>query len=145
LSLPSQCALLLPLLHPQATHSRASKVPFPTLLQEFSPLITLQSAAAAAAAAGNTRQNIQSSIPDRFPEVLTVTAMADQDGSPGGPAPWYCSPGDYTPSGNYTDATSDQYAWFSNFIAFGDTSVERHTVAAPGVCVRSTYPFNLDR
>jgi hypothetical protein len=70
--------------------------------------------------------------------------MADQDGSPGGPAPWYCSAGSYTPAGNYTDADLDQYAWFSNFVAVGDAAVERHTVAAPGVCVRSTYPYNLD-
>jgi hypothetical protein len=71
--------------------------------------------------------------------------MADQNGKPGEPAPWSCAAGDYAPAGNYTDRESDQYAWFSNYVAAGDSAAERHTVAAPGVCARSTYPHTLNR
>lgn len=80
-------------------------------------------------------------LADRFPEVLSVLAMADQDGKSGGKA-FYCPAGDFTAAGNYS---TDSYALFSNYVSKGDVVAESHTVAAPGVCIRSTYPYNLGR
>jgi subtilisin family serine protease len=81
-------------------------------------------------AAGNNRRDFGAApqeIPAAYPEVLTVTAMADTDGQPGsaGPAPG-CVPGEM----------DDLRATFSNYATrVGD---ESHTIAAPGVCVTST-------
>ncbi len=68
-------------------------------------------------------------VPAWFPEVLTVTAMADSDGQPGGTggAP-SCRPAE----------VDDRRASFSNFSH--DADDDRHAVAAPGVCIRSTWP-----
>jgi subtilisin len=68
-------------------------------------------------------------VPAWFPEVLTVTATADSDGQPGGTggAP-SCRPGE----------VDDRRASFSNFS--DDANDDRHAVAAPGVCIRSTWP-----
>jgi subtilisin family serine protease len=62
--------------------------------------------------------------PAAFPEVLTVTAMADSDGRGGGEG-LGCS-----------GETDDRHAGFSNF-AYTDQG-KAHTIAAPGVCIRST-------
>ena len=84
------------------------------------------------AAAGNSGWNWGAPPPDVpawFPEVLTVSAVADSDGSPGGTggAPG-CRP----------DEVDDRRASFSNFSSRpGD---DAHAVAAPGVCIRSTWP-----
>jgi subtilisin len=80
------------------------------------------------AAAGNENNNYSAYRPASFDEVLTVTAMADTDGKPGGngPAPSCIS-------GNL----DDKYASFSSFAGTTGTDLE-HTVAAPGVCVLST-------
>ena len=83
-------------------------------------------------AAGNDGWNLGDSPPDvpaSYPEVLTVTAMSDSDGAPGarGPSP-LCRVGE----------TDDAYASFSNYATRpADTA---HMVAAPGVCIRSTWP-----
>jgi subtilisin family serine protease len=84
------------------------------------------------AAAGNDGWDFGSDPPDvpaSYPEVLTVTAMADTDGRPGalGAAPT-CRTGE----------ADDALATFSNHArAAADAA---HTIAAPGVCVRSTVP-----
>jgi subtilisin family serine protease len=69
----------------------------------------------------------QPEIPAAYPEVLTVTAMADSDGAPG-------STGG-TPSCLPTEA-DDRNATFSDY-ATSPRDVS-HTIAAPGVCVGST-------
>jgi subtilisin len=68
-------------------------------------------------------------IPASYPEVLTVSAMTDTDGVPGGNGP--------APTCSAADA-DDRFAGFSNYATLPvDTA---HLVAAPGVCIRSTYP-----
>ena len=68
-------------------------------------------------------------LPAAYPEVLTVTAASDSDGLTGGtggaPA---CRAGEY----------DERYASFSNFAA--TSAGAAHTIAAPGVCIRSTWP-----
>jgi subtilisin len=82
-------------------------------------------------AASNSAVNFANSVPAAYDEVLTVTAMTDTDGVPGGtgPAP-ACFPGN----------TDDSYATFSNFAV--TASDQTHTIAAPGVCVLSTWLNN---
>ena len=68
-------------------------------------------------------------VPAVYPEVMTVTAIADSDGTPGGSGPstncgWVVA--DDTP------------APFSNFAL--TPAGEAHTIAAPGVCINSTVP-----
>ena len=67
--------------------------------------------------------------PAAFPEVLTVTAAGDSDGYAGatGGAPT-CMSGQ----------ADDRYASFSNFAA--TSAGANHTIAGPGVCIRSTWP-----
>ena len=83
-------------------------------------------------AAGNDGWNLGDTPPDvpaAYPEVLTVTAMADSDGTGGaaGPAP-ACRAGE----------ADDARATFSNYATRpGDRA---HMVAAPGVCITSTAP-----
>ncbi|HEX2089536.1 MAG TPA: S8 family serine peptidase [Actinomycetota bacterium] len=64
--------------------------------------------------------------PAAYPEALTVTAVADSDGLPGGSGGTACNQSD------------DKYASFSNYAA--TTAGAAHTIAGPGVCIRSTYP-----
>jgi subtilisin len=80
-----------------------------------------------AGAAGNDGKNISREIPAAFNEVLTATAMADFDGEPGSESLSTC--------GGEMD---DRFASFSNYATVG-TQDEEHTIAAPGVCVRSTW------
>jgi subtilisin family serine protease len=79
-----------------------------------------------AVAAGNDNQNAANFSPANHPDVITVSAVTDSDGQPGGtggtPA---CRAGE----------TDDTKASFSNFGA----SVE---VAAPGTCILSTWLNN---
>ena len=78
-------------------------------------------------AAGNSNKNFSGFVPAAYNEVLTVTAMADFNGQPGGGAAATCrSDVDETP------------ADFSNFTKVGNSDVG-HTIAAPGVCIRSTW------
>ena len=84
-------------------------------------------------AAGNDEWDFdfadQPDTPAAYPEVLTVSAMADSDGQAGGSgiAP-VCRAGE----------ADDRYASFSNFAATAAGGA--HTIAAPGVCIRSTWP-----
>ena len=65
--------------------------------------------------------------PASYPEVLTVTAVADSDGLPGGNGGLpTCRTGE----------VDDRYASFSNY-ATGSVAAA-HTIAAPGICIRST-------
>jgi subtilisin len=67
--------------------------------------------------------------PAAYPEVLTVTAMADSDGRGGAVG---------GALGCTTREVDDRYASFSNFAATSGGAA--HTVAAPGTCIRSTWP-----
>lgn len=84
-----------------------------------------------AVAAGNSSINFANDVPASFDQVLTVTAMADFDGKPGGDSVTVC--------GGEQD---DRFASFSNWTTAdtpADTDDADHTIAAPGVCVRSTW------
>lgn len=84
------------------------------------------------AAAGNDAKDFATFTPAAYDEVLTVTAMADFDGLPGGT--WA---GGVT-CGNVDDTAAD----FSNFTSTTNTLDMNHTIAAPGVCITSTYLNN---
>ena len=79
-------------------------------------------------AAGNSGNDIAGAIPANHPEVVTVTAMSDNDGKAGGTgdAP-KCRPGE----------SDDKYATFSNYATSDADQI--HTIAAPGVCIRSDW------
>lgn len=78
-----------------------------------------------AVAAGNQNIDAGERTPANVKPLLTVSAIADYDGQPGGKASPTC--------GNY--GLDDQRASFSNFGASVD-------IAAPGVCIASTEPGN---
>jgi len=80
-------------------------------------------------AAGNSAQDFRNDIPASYSEVLTVTALADFNGEPGGGAPFTCRPD-----------VDDTYADFSSFATL--PSDQAHTVAAPGRCILSTAAPN---
>ena len=79
-------------------------------------------------AAGNSGGDLSGFVPAAYDEVLAVTAMSDSDGKPGalGGAPT-CRTGE----------TDDAPATFSNFAT--SASDRAHTIAAPGVCILSTW------
>jgi subtilisin len=87
-----------------------------------------------AVAAGNAASDFATTIPATYDEVLTATAMADYDGRPGGKATPICS-------GGSVPSADDQLANFSNFAV--QAADQQHTVAAPGVCITSTFPGGL--
>jgi subtilisin len=72
-------------------------------------------------AAGNDHEDAANSTPAAYDEVITVSALADFNGQPGGGAPPTCR----------TDV-DDTFANFSNYGADVD-------LIAPGVCINSTY------
>ena len=79
-------------------------------------------------AAGNNGSDFSTSVPAAYPEVLTVTAMSDSDGAPGGVGG--------APTCRITEQ-DDATASFSNFARrSGDAE---HTIAGPGVCISSTW------
>jgi subtilisin len=78
-------------------------------------------------AAGNDNSDLAGFVPAAYDEVLAVTAVADFNGQPGGGAAATCrSDVDETP------------ADFSNFTGIGSLDAS-HTIAAPGVCIYSTW------
>ena len=72
-------------------------------------------------AAGNSNANAANTVPAAYNEVITVSALADFNGKPGGGAPSTCR-----------SDVDDTRADFSNFGADVD-------ITAPGVCILSTY------
>jgi subtilisin len=79
--------------------------------------------------AGNESNDFATNVPAAYDEVLTVTGVADFDGSPGGAAAPTCR-----------SDVDDTYADFSSFAV--SASDVAHTIAAPGVCIYSTWPGN---
>ncbi len=75
--------------------------------------------------AGNGSEDAANHVPAAYDEVITVSALADYDGAAGGKGE---SPGECT-TGFGGD---DTFATFSNYGSDVD-------IAAPGVCIRSTY------
>jgi subtilisin family serine protease len=80
-------------------------------------------------AAGNDGGDLSRSLPAAYPEVLAVSAIADTDGAPGakGPASSCAGPRD----------RDDTAASFSNYARRAADA--QHVIAAPGVCIRSTW------
>jgi len=72
-------------------------------------------------AAGNSHRDAKDFVPAAYDEVITVSALADFDGKPGGAAAPTCR-----------NDQDDTFADFSNFGADID-------IIAPGVCINSTY------
>ncbi len=81
-------------------------------------------------AAGNETKDFASVVPATYNEVLTVTAVADYNGTAGGGTASTCG-------ANVEDAAAS----FSNFTA-SSSSDEAHTIAAPGACITSTWKGN---
>ena len=80
-------------------------------------------------AAGNDGGDLANTTPAAYEEVLAVTAMADFDGKPGGLATTApCS------DGGHDDTAAD----FSDYAA-PDSPETNHVIAAPGVCITSTW------
>ena len=72
-------------------------------------------------AAGNGSGDIANTVPAMYPEVITVTAFSDFDGSPGGLA---------APSCTGSTGSDDQFAPYSKYGAAAD-------IMAPGTCIKS--------
>jgi subtilisin family serine protease len=77
-------------------------------------------------AAGNDAADLKGKVPASYDEVLTVTAVADFNGQPGGGAAATCR-----------SDVDDTYADFSNFATLA--ADQAHTIAAPGVCIYSSW------
>jgi subtilisin len=77
-----------------------------------------------AVAAGNSHANANNFVPATYSEVITVSALADFNGQPGGGAAATCR-----------SDVDDTFADFSNFGADID-------LIAPGVCILSSAPNN---
>jgi subtilisin len=78
-------------------------------------------------AAGNDNANFSGFVPAAYDQVLTVTAIADFNGAPGGGAAATCR-------ADVDDTPAD----FSNYTTSGSSDA-LHTIAAPGVCITSTW------
>jgi subtilisin family serine protease len=83
-------------------------------------------------AAGNSGARFDTAsspgVPAAYPEALTVTALSDSDGSSGGTGG--------APACRTSEA-DDKYAAFSSFAV--SAAAQAHTIAAPGVCIHSTW------
>ena len=77
-------------------------------------------------AAGNSSADFKNFVPAAYDQVLSVTAVADFNGLPGGGASPTCR-GD----------VDETFADFSNFATLA--SDQNHAIAAPGVCIESTW------
>ena len=82
-------------------------------------------------AAGNSGEDFSAGVPANYDEVLTVTAVSDFDGRPGGLGSPNCLDG-------YAES-DDAAAGFSDFTTVGSADMP-HAIAAPGVCITSTWP-----
>jgi len=80
-----------------------------------------------AVAAGNSNTDLKNSHPATYDQVLAVTAVSDFNGVPGGGAAATCR-------ADVDDTSAD----FSNFTTVGHADAN-HTIAAPGVCIESTW------
>jgi len=81
-------------------------------------------------AAGNSKEDLAKSVPASYDEVLAVTAMADFDGKPGGL---------FSGTASCTSKDKDDVAAeFSDFAVPGTPDAD-HVIAAPGVCITSTW------
>ena len=78
-------------------------------------------------AAGNSNANFSNFVPATYDQVLTVTAVADFNGAPGGGGAATCR-------ADVDDTAAD----FSNFTTSASADAS-HTIAAPGVCILSTW------
>lgn len=88
--------------------------------------ITVGDGVTIVAAAGNSQSDLAGFVPAAYQEVFAATAMADFNGQPGGGAASTCRP-------DVDDTAAD----FSNFAV--STADRNHTIAAPGVCITSTW------
>jgi subtilisin family serine protease len=77
--------------------------------------------------AGNDGRSLAATIPASYDEVLTVTGMADFNGQSGGGAASTCT--------SELDDTPDHLSNFAD--AWGSDAA--HTLAAPSICIYSTY------
>lgn len=71
-------------------------------------------------------------VPASYPQVLTVTAMSDFDGRPGALADNTCTP----------YGSDDAMLGASNWSRDQDAQAMAHTIAAPGDCIASTWPWD---
>jgi len=92
--------------------------------EEIAICNVVDSGATVVVAAGNETDPVEHYIPSRYESVITVSAMSDFDGQPGGLAQETCVP----PRGTETD---DAFSRYSNFGPEVD-------ITAPGTCVKST-------
>jgi hypothetical protein len=90
-------------------------------------------------AAGNSTADLQKYSGPGYDDVLTVTAMADANGQPnvGSTTKFSCKSVLRTNGNNTYTGTDDTPADFSNWTA--SASEQAHVVAAPGVCIYSTF------
>ena len=96
---------------------------------------SVKAGVAYAVAAGNGSADFAGTVPATYDQVLTVTAIGDFDGRPGGVgAPW-CGNQDWGAAFKQRD---DGAAFFSNYAT--ESEDKDHAVAAPGVCMLSTAP-----
>lgn len=80
-------------------------------------------------AAGNSNADLKGSVPAAYQDVLTVTALSDSNGKPGGNGG--------SPSCR-TSEKDDSPVTFSNY-ATATSKDASHTIALPGVCIYSTW------
>jgi subtilisin len=86
--------------------------------------------------AGNDGTDLSSQVPAAYDEVLTVTALLDWDGAQGGT-------GTNPAAGCSLPEPDDSPAPFSNFATL--PADQDHTIAAPGVCIFSTFPNGVKK
>jgi subtilisin family serine protease len=88
--------------------------------------------------AGNATKDFQTAGGANYDEGLAVTAMADSNGQPnvGSTQKFTCGSA-LSFNGKTTSETDDTYASFSKYAV--TASEQAHTIAAPGVCIWSTF------